>query len=316
MSKVAAACLLISCVFAVDDCSGRDCDEVDDNEVLLLQARVNHRTSEEHKQQLKQSPDLGKSACPCVGIGNVPGNLNVTVGGEIFDQYPREMAASCKAWDEGLYPGSCTGETPASWCSSKWCYVDPCECDADAIGDSPKKSTYFPNGMYKGHELYYSYVTCDGTDTYSDAEVAQKDKDKIASICEAPVDEEIYGNSSCPCIGVSGRAGKTQVNISGTPYTYPGDYGTYCSGHDSGLAPDCDSEAPPSWCVSKWCYVDPCDCNILPLPKYTSYIAGGLVKGHEVYYSYATCSSTDTYTAADKITADQAAIPGICNSTA
>jgi hypothetical protein len=170
--------------------------------------------------------------------------------------------------------------------------------------------------MYKGHELYYSYVTCDGTDTYSDAEVAQKDKDKIASICEAPVDEEIYGNSSCPCIGVSGRAGKTQVNISGTPYTYPGDYGTYCSGHDSGLAPDCDSEAPPSWCVSKWCYVDPCDCNILPLPKYTSYIAGGLVKGHEVYYSYATCSSTDTYTAADKITADQAAIPGICNSTA
>jgi len=45
----------------------------------------------------------------------------------------------------------------ANWCNQKWCYIDPCNCDAvDAT-----KSDYFPD------TLHYSYATCGDKNTYT-----------------------------------------------------------------------------------------------------------------------------------------------------
>jgi len=301
MLRIFVACLLSS-AWATDKCLDGDCEDAEGSEVLLLQSRVH--------QKHEQLPVNGNAECPCVGIQQATGQVNVSIGTEVYP-YPRDTASSCKAWDDGRHP-SCSGEAPASWCATQWCYVDPCNCNADAVGASPKKSTYFPDSKYQGRDLYYSYATCDGSDTFSNAVVAEEDKAAIATICEAKVDEAVFGNTSCPCVGVSGRSGTTNVNISGEIYDYPGTYGTTCSANDQGLPPDCNADAAPGWCSDSWCYVDPCNCKIDVLPKYTSYIAGSTVGGRPVYYSYATCASSDGWTSAEKTTADQAAIDGIC----
>jgi len=84
--------------------------------------------------------------------------------------YPADYGESCK---KHMEPGhsSCfdlTTHPPiekppskaADWCDNKWCYVDPCNCDAaDAT-----KSDYFPN------QLTYSYTTCGDKNTYTAVE--------------------------------------------------------------------------------------------------------------------------------------------------
>ena len=50
----------------------------------------------------------------------------------------------------------------ADWCMRKWCYVDPCNCDASDAA----KSDYFPG------ELTYSYGTCGDKNTYTATESA------------------------------------------------------------------------------------------------------------------------------------------------
>merc|ERR1711904_755447 len=50
----------------------------------------------------------------------------------------------------------------ADWCMRKWCYVDPCNCDAS----DASKSDYFPG------ELTYTYGTCGDKNTYTATESA------------------------------------------------------------------------------------------------------------------------------------------------
>merc|ERR1712224_612109 len=84
-----------------------------------------------------------------------------------FTTYPADYGESCKIHKE---PGasSCFDLTKvppeekatadqANWCNQKWCYIDPCNCDApDAT-----KSDYFPD------TLHYSYATCGDKNTYT-----------------------------------------------------------------------------------------------------------------------------------------------------
>ena len=50
----------------------------------------------------------------------------------------------------------------ADYCMRKWCYIDPCNCDAS----DASKSDYFPG------ELTYSYGTCGDKNTYTAVESA------------------------------------------------------------------------------------------------------------------------------------------------
>jgi hypothetical protein len=127
----------------------------------------------------------GMASCPCIAklMGNVSlvdcsydwayqGKCVVlqTVTQEGMAPYPGDYGVACKTHKE---PGSdaCfdTSSDPpvekppsqqADWCNGKWCYIDPCSCDAmDAT-----MSDYFPGS------LSYSYSTCGDKNTYTAVE--------------------------------------------------------------------------------------------------------------------------------------------------
>jgi hypothetical protein len=89
-----------------------------------------------------------------------------------FTDYPGDFGETCKYW---LDPGhsACFDLTTvppteknfadmADWCPKKWCYIDPCNCDAS----DATKSDYFPGS------LVYSYATCGDKNTYTAMESA------------------------------------------------------------------------------------------------------------------------------------------------
>jgi hypothetical protein len=89
-----------------------------------------------------------------------------------FTDYPGDYGESCKIQ---LEPGhaACFDLTTvpptekaisdqAGWCQDKWCYIDPCNCDAS----DATKSDYFPGS------LFYSYATCGDKNTYTAVESA------------------------------------------------------------------------------------------------------------------------------------------------
>lgn len=126
--------------------------------------------------------------------------------------YPAAFGASCKVHPE---PGSyaCTkvkaaGWTAAAptfkphafqmghagynsamdsegWCTSSWCFVDPCTCNAT---DFAKSSWFAPRA------LYYSYQNCGGVNTFS------------AAVCSAGTSE-----STCTAISNCKWTGTTTV---------------------------------------------------------------------------------------------------------
>jgi hypothetical protein len=131
---------------------------------------------------LAQNSVTGLPSCACLGAlpaDRIPdfdcsyswafnGRCVDTVGtNSNFTAYPADYGESCKIHKE---PGSSScfdlTTTPptelatskqANWCNQKWCYIDPCNCDApDAT-----KSDYFPA------TLHYSYATCGDKNTYT-----------------------------------------------------------------------------------------------------------------------------------------------------
>lgn len=112
-----------------------------------------------------------------------------------------------------------------------------------------------------------------------------------------------FGNDQCPCIGVDNLVGETivKINKEGKKASYPADLGARCEAWDLSDHPKCPGE---KWCEQKWCYVDPCNCNIPVLPKVANYLPGAQYQGKPLYFSYATCGGQDSYTAEkDKKTA-------------
>jgi len=122
--------------------------------------------------------------------------------------------------------------------------------------------------------------------------------DAASSAHRANWTDETFGKQLCPCVGVNGLAGTTTVTIGNTKYPnlYPSDIGSACSAWDAGKYPgSCDGGTPASWCSNAWCYVDPCACDIGTNPSTSDYLAGATYESKQIFYSYATCGTDNTY---------------------
>merc|ERR1719428_2790421 len=80
-----------------------------------------------------------------------------------------------------------------------------------------------------------------------------------------------FGEGSCPCVGFDKVDGTSIVTISGKSEEYPLELGGSCQAWDDKRHPSCKKGGDPGkgkgWCAQKWCYVDPCNCNIPVEPK-------------------------------------------------
>jgi len=98
------------------------------------------------------------------------------------------------------------------------------------------------------------------------------------------------GSSSCPCkTSFPSGADPTAVSLSGIAYTYPPTYGlSTCLEHDQGLPPFCTQAPVPDWCNTTWCYIDPSTCD-------KTHALSTYFPGSNMYYSYSTCGTANTY---------------------
>ena len=75
----------------------------------------------------------------------------------------------CGAWDRvGYVPradvlAECAVSTPATWCTSNWCYVDPNNCKRS----NDITSTKLLNVTLTGQQMFYSYTACNNIGTYN-----------------------------------------------------------------------------------------------------------------------------------------------------
>lgn len=99
-------------------------------------------------------------------------------------------------------------------------------------------------------------------------------------------------DSGCPCTPFNTSAlNTTRLAVVGNSIIeYPADYGLEgCATYDTGLAPYCDVDAPPSYCAQSWCYVDTNVCHRSSI----NYYASGIFPDSTLFYSYDTCGSDD-----------------------
>eukprot|EP00403_Amphidinium_massartii_P039288 CAMPEP_0178439602 /NCGR_PEP_ID=MMETSP0689_2-20121128/36252_1 /TAXON_ID=160604 /ORGANISM="Amphidinium massartii, Strain CS-259" /LENGTH=444 /DNA_ID=CAMNT_0020062159 /DNA_START=79 /DNA_END=1410 /DNA_ORIENTATION=- len=109
------------------------------------------------------------------------------------------------------------------------------------------------------------------------------------------------GNPKCPCIGFDNIDGDTLVDFDGTEVAYPADLGARCEAWDNGRHPvSCQDGDDPGkgkgWCAQPWCYVDACNCDLPTLPKVSTYMPEASFIGKPLYFSYATCGGSDSFT--------------------
>jgi len=231
----------------------------------------------------KQGPAeilFGAIECPCIGFDNIEGVTNVSVGGVQYS-YPADLGSRCEAWDHGVHP-SCQAGSQEAWCAQQWCYVDACDC---RLPELPQQSYYAPTALYRGRPLSYSYAACHSED-FGGSTMSQ------------------VGEAGCQCIGFDNMPGSFDVAFPGSGSAgasvvrYPAELGGTCSAWDMGVHPECHQGAnSPSWCAQKWCYVNPCSCNLAEPPKVGMYLPNATFHGLSLYYSYETCGSEDTFTA-------------------
>lgn len=266
----------------------------------------------------------GEKKCPCIGIDNIEGTTDTTLG-----VYPADLGAHCEAWEHDRI-ADCKVANPPSWCEDSWCYVDPCNCDLEVL---PKTSSAQPDAKYQGKTLYYSYATCGSVDKWTESNDAakgacinQKDKatcngnekclwsdsqkkcggKELMGVCKKPIVDYEWGEVDCRCIGIDGQKGVTNVRISENPekhMDYPADVGATCDAWDNNRHPDCQGPNKADWCIMRWCFVDPCKCNLgteAP-PKQSSYLPEATAaQGRPLFYSYWTCGSEDVWTSEEK----------------
>jgi hypothetical protein len=241
----------------------------------------------------------GRASCPCVGIDNLEGETTATLKDGSKAKYPKDLGARCNAWDEKNHP-KCEGKGEP-WCKAKWCYVDPCNCED--VGVLPKTANYFPGAKYQGKPVHFSYATCDAMDSYTEEKSNRGRFEEIEKTCATQVDSSQWGHENCRCVGIGPQPGNVKVDIEGKKADFPADTGSTCKAWEEGNHPECKGASPPSWCSQSWCYVDPCSCKQATPPKTSSYLPDSNYQGKPIYYSYATCGGTDSYTAAEHKTA-------------
>lgn len=263
--------------------------------------------------------NIGKAGCQCIGIDWPDGYQNLTLNGQKAI-YPQSMGTSCEPWDYARHP-DCKGSHSPSWCRKSWCFVDACHCDLNTL---PKTSSYLPNTTFQGRKVYYSYATCGDTDEWTELNyfsscVNQKTEADCAAVSKCAwtkshgclgkelavakgetckhVEESVLGDDACKCIGLDVPHGSIKATIDSRTYEYPANTGAHCNSWDAETHPTCHGDNPPAWCQQKWCYVDPCSCNISVAPKKNTYVPGATSQGKPLFYSYMTCGQADSYSA-------------------
>jgi len=250
-------------------------------------AHVHHHRHHHHRTSpapatKPQKQHYGDTRCPCIGFDNIKGETLVTFEDKVQASYPADLGARCEAWDDGRHPLCKEGETPGignGWCGQQWCYVDSCNCDLPVL---PKVTSYIPDARYRGKPVFFSYVTCSGKDMWSQG--------------VPPI-----GSEGCRCIGFDNIPGSTDIKLKladGTRQvaSYPAEIGGTCTAWDKDVHPDCRGADAPKWCAQKWCYVDPCSCDLAQPPEVTMYLPEATFSGKSLYYSYETCGSEDVFT--------------------
>eukprot|EP00973_Karenia_brevis_P003390 466889-Karenia_brevis.AAC.1 len=189
----------------------------------------------------------GDSSCACLGI-EFPGTVDVWPGTDksAKQTFPASYGATC---DLG------------------WCWVDPCKCSLAMTKSTQMKINKKGKALaaFDFHHMpgIYSYATCGNSgDTGDDA----------TDICykyapgKAKWDTPLLGLPSCPCAGWYGFPGSMDLMTeSGPPTaTYPTITGGECMLWDKKRHPLCTATTGdiPDWCGSKWCWVDPDNCDI------------------------------------------------------
>lgn len=99
-----------------------------------------------------------------------------------------------------------------------------------------------------------------------------------------------YGKDKCPCVGIDNLKGYYATQQQFYHVQYAAEAGASCAAWDDGMHPKCRGGGP-TWCKQKWCYVDPCNCDLDVVPKVTK--AGIEYQGGPAYWSYDTCGGVD-----------------------
>jgi len=261
---------------------------------------------------------FGKSECPCIGIDGMKGSKTVKDVGT----FPADLGAHCHAWDDEK-------GKEGKWRQEKWCYVDPCNCKLHV---PPKHQTYMPDARFLNEHIYYSYNTCGGEDLWTPehnpkACPLQEDKDACAAVkkdddshkctwnddddacvgteyageCKENAPEEKYGKKECRCAGIEHQNGNVGFEIDGKKVEYPVELGATCQDWDAESSnPSCQGDSPKDWCKKKWCYVNPCECDLDLGPFVATYGDGKwTMDGRPTYYSYVTCGEKNMFAKKD-----------------
>lgn len=89
-----------------------------------------------------------------------------------------------------------------------------------------------------------------------------------------------YGDTKCRCTGFNGLPGVINVTLSTGVVSAPSSYGSTCDKWNG------DSD--------RWCFVDPCNCDMPTPPKQSTWYPGSTFRGESLYYSEATCGYMDS----------------------
>jgi len=115
-----------------------------------------------------------------------------------------------------------------------------------------------------------------------------------------------YGEKKCPCIGLDDVDGNMMMTVNAKQVSYPLGLG-HCDAHDNNRHDDCLTGATPGpnkgYCAQRWCYVDPCNCDIPKTPVVSGLLPTATYQGNPVYFSYATCGGVDEWTESQHKTA-------------
>lgn len=108
----------------------------------------------------------GEEDCRCVGLGGSKfGKVYMHINDTDLAPYPPTVGAECRAWEKDAHP-ECQkdGDVP-SWCSAKWCFVDPCKCKTKVPPRTVMKANSYMR--FQGKTAYFSYETCGNEDTWT-----------------------------------------------------------------------------------------------------------------------------------------------------
>eukprot|EP00927_Polykrikos_kofoidii_P065819 TRINITY_DN61538_c0_g1_i1.p1 TRINITY_DN61538_c0_g1~~TRINITY_DN61538_c0_g1_i1.p1 ORF type:complete len:1688 (-),score=228.72 TRINITY_DN61538_c0_g1_i1:60-5123(-) len=129
--------------------------------------------------------------------------------------------------------------------------------------------------------------------------------------------QQQMGSDLCPCVSPDGwnvdfSTGKgilingsglsgIAAEINGQGKKYPDGFGTTCEAWDNErFIGACENEEQSpgkgrGWCAGKWCFVNPCRCQIASPPRVSKHLPTATHNGKPLYFSYSTCEGKDFF---------------------